>query len=384
MTDTGSSNDVAGAGSLTRREALRVLTLGGLTAGLAPAARHTAANAAARPAPARPVDDVAVQSAAPLTSLLYRDPTLALRGMSPTGAMGVNALAERGRGRPWYVEEQRGGESAAIGGLVTGRRAAVEGALRAFDWGFARQTPDGAFTGTSDPFHSTSFFVAAVAHTALFARQAADEGPFPLAAAYADRLARYGPRLEAAAHWMTRPRVWQAGLAGNAPFTHRAYLVGAALGLTGLLTGDGLLVARARAVIAEGLARQRGDGVNPERGGYDSSYQMTGVVFAQYWVAYRPHDPLTPAVRAMLARAVAWEATRVGPTGAVSTEGNTRTAGQEPGRDGVVKRVAYSRVIRGFATWGVLSGEARWTALAWRTGRYDAGSPALNKRPLLP
>ncbi|HVA92204.1 MAG TPA: hypothetical protein VNL71_20450, partial [Chloroflexota bacterium] len=134
----------------------------------------------------------------------------------------------------------------------------------------------------------------------------------------------------------------------------------------------------------DGLARQWADGANPERGGPDSSYQMTGVVFAQYWVSYLPDHPLTPRIRAMVERALTWEASRVSAGGEVSAQGNTRTAGQEKARDGVVKSVAYSRVIRGFAGWGALTGDPRWTELAWRTGRYYYASPANARRPLLP
>jgi len=400
--DMRTTDRAARACRLTRAEALWALGVCGLSMGtrptlwaasggaparrLSPADGATEANAprSSHLSASLPVSDTTIQVAALLVRLLYQDPSIAIRGMRSTGATGANALWERGRRREWYIEEQRAGEPAAIGGIVTRDRAAVEGALRLFDWGFRRQAVDGRFAGTADPFHSTSFFVAAVAHTCLFARQAADVGLFPLAAAYRQRIARYAPLAQRAARWMTQPGVWSAGLAGNSPFTHRRYRVGAALGLTGLLSDDRALIDRAHEVIDEGLALQRADGVNPERGGHDSSYQMTGVVFAQYWATYLPDDPLTPRVRAMIERAVRWEGTRVEPAGAVSAQGNTRTAGQEPGRDGVIKSVAYSRVIRGFATWGVMTGDARWTTLAWRIGRYYYASPALAARPLLP
>jgi hypothetical protein len=328
--------------------------------------------------------DVATQSSGPLSSLTYRRPTDALAGSTAAGAAGVNADWEQGKTKQWFIEEQRAGEVAAIGGIVTFDQHLVEGAVRLFDWGFARQGADGGFAGTGDPFHSTSFFVAAVAHTGLFVRDAASTGHFPLAEQYLQRIERYTPLVQRAAHWMARPDVWSKGLALNAPYTHRRYLVGAALGLTGVLADDSVLVDRVSAVIEDGLARQRADGVNPELGGSDSSYQMTGVVFAQYWVSYLPNHPLTPRVRAMLDRALAWEASRVSPGGAVSAQGNTRTAGQEKSRAGVVKSVAYSRVIRGFAGWGALTGDPRWTELAWRTGRYYYGNPVLAGRPLLP
>jgi hypothetical protein len=333
---------------------------------------------------AKLVDDLDIQTSGPLISLTYRDPTAALLGMSAKGAAGVNAQWESGARRQWYIEEQRVGEVAAIGGIVTFDPATVEGAIRLFNWGFARQVANGSFAGTSDPFHSTSFFVAAVAHTCLFVRRAVQSGRFPLAERYLQRFAPYTALVQRAARWMAQPHIWSAGLALNEPFTHRRYLVGAALGLSGVLAGDHALIERARPLIENGLALQRPDGVNPEIGGHDSSYQMTGVVFAQHWVTNLPDDPLTPRVRAMIQRALTWEANRVLPSGEVSAQGNSRTAGQERSRAGVTKGVAYSRVIRGFAAWAALTGEPSWAELAWRTGRYYYGTPALATRPLLP
>jgi len=328
--------------------------------------------------------DLAVQSSAPIVSLLYRHPADGLRGATARGAAGVNARWEGGASRQWFIEEQRAGEVAAIGALLTYDVATIDAALRLLDWGFARQVADGSFAGSGDPFHSTSFFVAAAAHTCLFFQRAAASGQFPLAGRYLVRIAAYLPRIRRAARWMVRPSVWSPGFTGNSPFTHRRYLVGAALGLSGALTADSALIDRAHAVIADGLSLQRADGSNPERGGHDSSYQMTGVVFAQYWTIYLPADPLTPAVRAMIGRALSWEATRMLPTGEVTAEGNTRTAGQERGRGGAIKGVAYSRVIRGFATWAALTGDPAWAELAWRAGRHYYATPSLAPRPLLP
>ena len=328
--------------------------------------------------------DLAVQSSPPIVSLLYRHPTDGLRGATARGAAGVNARWERGTARQWFIEEQRAAEVAAIGALLTFDEMTIDAAFRLLDWGFARQVGNGSFAGTADPFHSTSFFVAAAAHTCLFFQRAAASGQFPLAARSLKRLTAYLPRIRLAARWMAQPSVWSPGLAANAPFTHRRYLVGAALGLSGVLAADSALVDRAHAVIEDGLSLQRADGSNPERGGHDSSYQMTGVVFAQYWAIYLPADPLTPAVRAMIGRALNWEAVRVLPTGEVTAVGNTRTAGQERGRGGAIKGVAYSRVIRGFATWTALIGDPAWAELAWRAGRYYYASPPLATLPLLP
>jgi hypothetical protein len=117
------------------------------------------------------------------------------------------------------------------------------------------------------------------------------------------------------------------------------------------------------------------NGVNPEKGGYDSSYQMVGVVYAQRWVTYFPNDSLTPKVKVMIDRALSWQKTRILPTGKISTNGNTRTAGQERGRSGKVKKVAYNSAIRGFAYWTSVTGDKEWEAIARQIARYYYNLP---------
>lgn len=169
---------------------------------------------------------------------------------------------------------------------------------------------------------------------------------------------------------MITPHVWKKGTKHNKPYTHRRYLVAAALGLTGKLTGDQALINYARQSIQDGLSLQRPDGVNPEKGGNDSSYQMVGVVYAQRWVTYFPYNPLTPRVTAMINKALAWEQTRILPWGEISREGNTRTAGQERARMGKVKKVDYRSALRGFAYWASVTGDPRWAAIANKIAKY--------------
>ena len=59
----------------------------------------------------------------------------------------------------------------------------------------------------------------------------------------------------------------------------------------------------------------------------------------------------------MIERALAWEQTKILPTGEISSEGNTRSAGQETDRSDKVKQVDYRSTIRGFAYWTSVTGE---------------------------
>ncbi len=295
---------------------------------------------------------------------LYRDLSNLYNSMTPSGASGANVLWERHQAPNLYIEEQRNGEELVIGGLIGNDPKAIAAGFKMFDWGFARQTADGRFQGTGDPFHSTSFFVEAVAHTLLVIQQSPDSQR------YADQIAYYTPLVHRAARWMISPDVWKQGIRYNKPYTHRRYLVAAALGLTGKLTGDQKLINYAYRSIEDGLSLQLPNGVNPEKGGYDSSYQMVGMVYAQRWVTYFPEDSLTPNVKAMIDRALAWEQTRILPSGAISTKGNTRTAGQEKRRGGKAKTVSYKSTIRGFAYWASVTGDKKWEAIARQLEQY--------------
>jgi hypothetical protein len=299
-----------------------------------------------------------------IANILYRRPSSLYKLMKSNGAYGVNADWDSQQANKWYIEAQAYGREAIIAGLVKNDPQAVQAGFKMFDWGFAHQAYDGSFFVTGDRFHSTSFFVEAVAHTLLFIQQS------PYSQKYADQVAKYKPLVHRAARWMISSEVWEKGIRRNRAFTHRRYLVGGALGLTGKLTDDQELINYARNYIEDGLSLQRSDGINPEQGGYDSSYQMAGVIFAQRWLNYFPNDSLSQRVKVMIDRALRWEQKRILITGEINSIGNTRTAGQERRRNGKVKLVDHRVVFRAFAYWASVTGNKKWEAIARKIAQY--------------
>lgn len=308
--------------------------------------------------------DFQVEASPLIANVLYRQPDSLYRAMSPSGAYGVNANWEKGEADTWFIEAQRQGEEVIIAGLVRGDRTAIEAGFKMFEWGFARQSADGGFAGTGDPFHSTSFFVQAVARSLLILQQS------PYAAEYASQIAHYQPLLHRAAQWMIQPEVWQRGNNNNQPYTHRRYLVACALGLTSLLSSDRQFLDFAHLALKEGLLLQQPDGIHPEQGGFDSSYQMASVLFAARWVVYFPDDPLTPQVIRSIEKALTWQRTRLLPRGEIRSTGNTRTATQERRRTGQVKQIDYRTAFRGFAYWASVTENPQWSAIARRIARF--------------
>ena len=297
-----------------------------------------------------------------------------MRGVAPDGANGVNAEWEHGEGPGFYIEEQRHGQEAIMAGVLHHDPEVWKLGLREFDWGFAHQDEVGNFPATNDPFHSTSFFVEATADLILVLRGAAADGvalPRHLLA----HVDSYLPRLHAAARWMAGTAVWRAGLASDAPYTHRRFLVAAALGLTSVLTGDRLLLRRAREALELGIDAQLPDGVEPELGGYDSSYQARGMVYAEQYLAWLPRDPLAARLRKTIARGLEWERTRILPSGDVSIVGNTRANGVMVDHNGI-KRVVYPMVAQALLWWGLARGRRSDAALAARVARWGDAHPS--------
>jgi len=262
------------------------------------------------------------------------------------GAMGINQAWEAHKIDHWRIEEARTADALMSGGITQHNGDYIEAALRAFDWGFAHQAADGSFAGTNDAFHSTSFFIEAAARS-LYCLSVS-----PYAKAYAKELDRDRANIHSAALWFTNDEMWNAGVVGNEPYGHRRFLVPAALCFAALYTGDMSLLDKARPLLEKGLSLQAAEGYNPEKGGYDTNYNSLGLLLAMRWAMNLPDDPITPRVNQMIERGMQWEASKILPTGEISSEGNTRTGvGLEKTLDGKPKIMQKTSTLRAFVVY---------------------------------
>jgi hypothetical protein len=304
-------------------------------------------------------DDLKFETSNFMKDTAYHDPDGIAANVAPDGALGkVNIAWDETHFGVWYIEEQRYGMDAVMAGLAQENRAAIERGLKTFRWGFQQQQPDGSFN-CPDAFHSTSFFVEATAHACLLL----DASSF--GNQYASEIDWLKPRILKSALWMTKPTVEEAGRRHNAPYTHRRYLVAAALGEAGVLCGNQELIDRSKAYIKEGIALQASAGFNPEKGGYDCSYHAVGMVFAERYYDVVADTETKTELYPMLKRGNQWLETRVLPDGTIDATGNTRTGlDQEKGREGTYKKVSYAQTARAFYHWSLISTDSSYAKLA--------------------
>jgi hypothetical protein len=304
--------------------------------------------------------DLAYETSAFMLDTAYRDVPHLYSDSAPDGAYGpVNRKWDAHHKGEWYIEEQRFGGDVVAGGIATKNTDAIDRGMLILNWGFAQQKPDSGFN-SPDKFHSTSFFVEAAAH-ALLLLEASE-----YSARYSQSIADMKPKVHSAALWMTDPKNEIPGKKKNMPFTHRRYLVAAALGETGVLTSDSSLVRASEAFVRDGIALQSATGYNPERGGWDSSYHSKGMAFACRYYTIVADEDMKKELYPMMDKAMKWEASRVNDDGTVNTEGNTRVGGAktETSRAGKPKTVEFRQVCRSLYYWSVISGDASYEKLA--------------------
>jgi len=298
-------------------------------------------------------DDTA--GAPPLPDLV-RHPLLvrSLYRLSITDSFNDDGAAGANRQGYQWIEEQRQGAEWVLRGRVQERSDWIARGWKQLDWGLSRQEGDGGF-GSKDPFHSTSFFIEALARSCILDPEGAN-------ATRLDGLAR-------GAHWLTRADIEARGAPGNLPYTHRRYILAAAFGQSAQVTGVAAFRNKSIEWARQGLVLQRPDGTNPEKGGYDSGYQMVGVLMALRYLPVCVDPQLRARLRAMVQAAVRPELARLRPDGSVDSTGSTRIE-KERARNGKVKDVPYGEIMQALVYGAQEVPRPEWLEPARRIANY--------------
>jgi hypothetical protein len=278
------------------------------------------------------------------------------------GPVSVNADWQAGRRPDWFIEEQRAGGDWVQAGLLGGHPDAVRAGVAAIDWGFARQADDGSFPGTGDPYHSVSLFLEAAARAAVIAHEADPRGS-------AVPVEAWRPRIGRTARWYLSPEVRAKGWEGSlVPFGHRYFLRAEALALAGALTDDADLHAEAARYVKAGLAKQRADGVLPERDAFDLGYQALAVRSAgRHWFVC-PDDAVRQELATLLRGSAGLFLDRIAEDGTLDLDDSSRHP-KELARSGRPKKVSRGLLVEAFLLAHRITDDDRYRVLAERAWR---------------
>ncbi|TVY07777.1 hypothetical protein [Paenibacillus cremeus] len=291
-----------------------------------------------------------------LLEALYKFPTRLGSGFAPSGAVSVNSDWEQGKkGSVMYIEQQRYGADYVIAGLMTKKSDIMDTGMKVIQWGFDHQGANGGFPDTGDPFHSTEFFLEASSRAMLLLKQNGDP-------AYTETVAKYTPKISAVAHWMMLPEVKTRGNKNNAPYSHRRWADAAALGLTAELTGEQALAKEAEAYAREGLTLMKPDGMFPEKGAGDASYQGVGMLFAARFYYVCHDEELRGQVKEAVRKGLDWVLANMNDNGDIVYD-NART-GVEAGRSGAIKTYDYKSLLFALDLASHMTGDSKYAEAA--------------------
>jgi hypothetical protein len=293
-----------------------------------------------------------LESSTPVFDVLYR---YGQNVPAANGAYGPNTTAPRSA---WYLEYQRAGGTDVIAGVLRHDTALITMGLKMFRFGLDREAANGSFPGSAWPFHGTAMFLSEAAPALVMLQSS------PYAAQFSADITRDSTLMKRAAHYMVST-VHGAGNIDDRVKNHRWFEAAIALGATGTLAHDRVLVDWSRKYAWHGIRMQRADGVMPENGGHDSGYQALGMVSASRYLEMVATGGLYRALHTALQRGEAWELSRIAPDGSVNQAGDTRTAGcKEHDPAGRCKTVFYAPIFSALAHWATISGSAKYASVS--------------------
>jgi len=306
--------------------------------------------------------------------LLRKLPTAALCGIvTNTGLPDARGfIGFHQRDGNWYeAGMQRGGCWMLIGAVVASDVERADAAWKSIETTFAHQIDDGGFLSvrklgdTHEPtlperVETAFFYLQELGHAILVVQAS------PMEVHFHDRISALKPRMRRACAFIHSGYdgiILKAGHTAN-----RMFIAAKAFGLCGLILQDEELKASSRKLVAVALARRDADGVFIERGGRDSSYNSVSLLMAQVLSLHIPDPKLDSA----LVKAMAWERTRIKPTGEVEVLGNTRTGLGQEQMMGHPKGVNYHEVALALCYFGMIYDDPDALGLAEKVNAFTS------------
>jgi hypothetical protein len=246
---------------------------------------------------------------------------------------------------------------------IRGDREKADAQWRAVEVGFQHQESDGRFAGSRTP-SSIAFFFCELCDALLLVRAS------PLADAYEERIAALLPKIRLGVQRMhaERDKLWRFDI--HAP--NRLLFTAQAFGLSGLLLDDKELLALANDFAMAALSFQRkSDGVFLENFGPDTSYHAVCLLRAQVYGFFFPQKRIDEAME----KGIAWERSRILPTGEVDVTGNVRTGLGQEVYHGKPKGVNYGEVVLALLYYAARTGDSGTLADARRIAAYRYRTP---------
>ena len=287
--------------------------------------------------------------------------------IAESGASGTNIAFESGQPgalNRFDVADQRHCWQAVARGIAEDDTRYIERGLKAIDYAFAHQETAGNF-GESRWFETMGFLESAVRSYALIEHSNYTDDYLP-------EVKKHLEGLEVATAWLVaaRDEEYKAEWEKAPDYLNVVAATAVTFGLMGRIAENDEWVLLGREFIEMIIANQWENGVFPEAGGYDTSYQAVTLWHLMIYLLYSLDQELNERLRRSVELGWQWELSRISSEGEVLTDGNART-----GPDGEVwrgrrKEINYPEVLMSLVYWSYVSDNEDIRALADKVYDY--------------
>ncbi len=286
---------------------------------------------------------------------------------NPEGALDRNKAAY------FHVRFQLGISPLADYAVDAQNSTALEMAVRAIEYSFKYQKPDGDFqlvipvelintaaATEGDKISGTAFFYSSLGSGLLALN---DNAGFQAQLAARKRIEILIPQYQLSLNFLKSRADILKAIDGNAP--NRLFFDALAFYSMGRYLNDDAAMNIGLDFAALALARKHPEGYFLEGNGWDSSYQGVALAIGFRLLSIlKPAEPLRQTLYNGLACAAHWETTRIKPTGEINSEGNSRVFAGGETFLGVEKQIAYSSVLIGLWNMYHYTGKEEYNNLA--------------------
>lgn len=281
--------------------------------------------------------------------------------ITTSGAVGANVSAYHD------VSAQRSAIWTMELGLAQNSSSDIAAAIKAMQYGFGEEQANGSFynadaTNNSANIESDAFFLQSFVQIYLGVKNS------PFWSTYGSQLQALLPKFSTAMSYLQTQA--SALSTADASAANRLFFDAIAFELGGQILNNASLIQTGDNFVSQGLATQTAAGYYTEHGGYDSSYNGTSMLNVEVLMTYSSDSAQVTQLSASLAKAAAWEESRIAATGQVSVVGNTRTDGQETDPGGQPKGVNYPEVATALLYAGTILNSAAATSAGTHVADY--------------
>lgn len=291
----------------------------------------------------------------------------------------LNGALDRNKTAYFHVRFQMGISPLADYAVDAQNSTALEMAIRAIEYSFRYQKPNGDFqlvvpadlaattnVTEGDKVSGIAFFCSSLG-SGLMALQ--DNSGYQAQTAARKRVEVLIPQYQLSLNFLKDNAGLLKQIDATAP--NRLFFDALAFFSMGKYLSDSEAMKIGNDFVTLAMVKKMPEGYFLEGSGYDSSYQGVGLAIGFKLLSLMKDDnPLRQSLYETLACATHWEATRVKPSGEVSTEGNSRVYSGGETFLGQEKGMAYTSILKAFWNMYYLTGNEEYNTLANKVLAY--------------